>query len=127
MRSPTVKYRGRRRLRQAPPPVDSPRVPRYVGSPEHKRHVTREWRSPQPRSDATPCPILDLKTISTWLELAFERGWVSSFEEDGFPRYAWFRSDEQWFEARLTNQELGEYKGYPIGLDDLPVELRRLR
>jgi hypothetical protein len=44
-----------------------------------------------------------------------------------FPRYAWFREEEQWFEARLTNQGLGEYKGYPIGPDDLPVELRRLQ
>ena len=34
---------------------------------------------------------------------------------------------DEWFEARLTNQALGEYKGYPIGLDDLPLELRRLQ
>ena len=127
MRSPSVKHRGRRRLRQEPPPVAPPHRPRYVGSPEHKRHVTPEWRSPQPRSDATACPVLDLATISQWLETAFDSGWVSSFEEGGFPRYAWFREEEQWFEARLTNQGLGEYKGYPIGPDDLPVELRRLQ
>lgn len=44
--------------------------------------------------------------------------------EGAFPRYVWHRDGERFFEGRLTNQVLGEYKGYPIGPDEAPPELR---
>jgi hypothetical protein len=44
--------------------------------------------------------------------------------EGAFPRYAWCRDEERFFEGRLTNQALGEYKGYPISPGEAPPELR---
>ncbi|MDO5499765.1 MAG: hypothetical protein Q4F67_08800 [Propionibacteriaceae bacterium] len=126
MRSPSAKHPGRRKLHSDPPKVsDLPKAPAYIGSPEHKRHLTSEWRQPQPRSDATPCPILARETIAEWLAEAFAKGWVSQLTEGGFPRYAWIQKDDAWFEARLTNQGLGHYKGYPVSINDLPSALRR--
>ena len=49
---------------------------------------------------------------------------VGGFMEGAFPRYVWYRDGERLFEGRLTNQVLGEYKGYPIGPDEGPPELR---
>jgi hypothetical protein len=34
---------------------------------------------------------------------------------------------DEWIEARLTDQALGERKGYPMGLDDRPREVRSLQ
>jgi len=44
--------------------------------------------------------------------------------EGAFPRYVWCLNGAQLFEGRLTNQALGEYKGYPIGADEAPLKLR---
>jgi hypothetical protein len=43
--------------------------------------------------------------------------------EGSFPRYVWYRDGEILFEGRLTNQTLGEYKGYPISSDEGPLKL----
>ncbi|MGH8910078.1 MAG: hypothetical protein ACRD0K_27180 [Egibacteraceae bacterium] len=37
-----------------------------------------------------------------------------------FPRYVWFRQDDDCYEGYLINQELGEYKGYPLKPDECP-------
>jgi hypothetical protein len=44
--------------------------------------------------------------------------------EGSFPRYVWHRDGEHFFEGRLTNHVLGEYKGYPIDSDEAPPDLR---
>ena len=91
----------------------------YAGSPEHKL--------PHARSDATLCPS-DLEghqqEITVWLRNAIAEGHAGGFMEGSFPRYVWYRDGERLFEGRLTNQVLGEYKGYPIGADEGPLELR---
>lgn len=125
MRSPSAKFKKPHDVHAHPETVDLPRPPVYVGSPEHKDHVTREWRRPQPRSDASLCPILDSGIVRTWLAEALRRGWFSAFMEGGFPRYAWYVAEGQWYEARLTNQGLGQYKGYPVQETDVPRALRR--
>jgi hypothetical protein len=91
----------------------------YTGSPEHKR--------PGARSDATLCPPeLNGKQdqLTAWLRQAAGAGWVAGPWENGFPRRIWCRNEDGAFEGRLTNQELGEYKGYPVPLQDLPAELQ---
>ena len=88
----------------------------YSGSPEHKL--------PHARSDATLCPP-DLEgshaELTLWLRSAISAGDVGGLLEGAFPRYVWYRDGERLFEGRLTNQALGEYKGYPINSDEWPV------
>lgn len=91
----------------------------YTGSPEHKL--------PHARSDATLCPPElegNQDELTRWLRNAIAEGKAGGFMEGAFPRYVWYRDGERLFEGRLTNQVLGEYKGYPIGPDEGPLELR---
>lgn len=46
--------------------------------------------------------------------------------EGDFPRYAWHRLDDVVYEARLVNQELGHYKGYPLEKDEWPTGLNEV-
>lgn len=55
---------------------------------------------------------------------AIELGNVGApFEGSGFPRYVWCRQGDSVYEARLVNQELGQYKGYPLKAEEWPGEL----
>jgi len=38
--------------------------------------------------------------------------------ESDFPRYAWCQHGGVTYEARLSNPELGQYKGYPLEADE---------
>jgi len=91
----------------------------YKGSPEHKL--------PHARSDATLCPP-DLEgsqsELTGWIKNAITQGRCGGLMEGAFPRYVWHRDGGRFFEGRLTNQVLGEYKGYPIDPDEAPPELR---
>jgi hypothetical protein len=91
----------------------------YAGSPEHKL--------PHARSDATLCPA-DLQSVqpmlTDWIRASILAGWTGGIEEGGYPRYVWRRDGGRYFEGRLTNQVLGEYKGYPIQPDEAPDGLR---
>ena len=90
----------------------------YMGSPEHKL--------PQARSDATLCPS-DLRDrrdqLTQWLREGLLNGHAGGCIEGNFPRYVWYRVDGLCFEGRLTNQTLGEYKGYPIQVEEWPEAL----
>jgi hypothetical protein len=44
--------------------------------------------------------------------------------EGDFPRYAWCKQGQVTYEARLVNQELGQYKGYPLEPSEEPEGLR---
>src|ERR1700675_2899535 len=92
----------------------------YMGSPEHKL--------PGARSDATLCPP-ELESrqpeLTEWLRDAIAHGNAGGFMEGAFPRYVWYNHEDHLFEGRLTNQGLGEYKGYPIDPDEGPLGLRR--
>lgn len=92
----------------------------YAGSPEHKL--------PSARSDATLCPS-DLNGVqpelTTSVKDAIARGQVGGMIEGQFPRYIWYHTAAgRYFEGRLTNQSLEYYKGYPIGSDEFPPELK---
>ena len=90
----------------------------YTGSPEHKL--------PHARSDATLCPA-DLEgrqaELTSWLRNAILQGSAGGLMEGPFPRYVWYREGDRVFEGRLTNRELGQYKGYPISSDEAPLRL----
>lgn len=127
MRSPS---RKRPRLRQvsAPPEgaslVDLAKQVRYVGSPEHKAGKSFAGM-PHPRSDASLCPksLASATELTRWLRKAIRDGQVGAPWENGYPRYAWYRKDDQRFEARLVNRGNGEYKGYPIAAGEWPQDL----
>lgn len=100
------------------------RCARYVGSPEHKSQVSFAGQ-PRPRSDASLCPpeLRGPRKLTRWLRKAIRAGHVGELWEGDFPRYVWYRSGDIVFEARLTNRENGEYKGYPL----TPEEAQELR
>jgi hypothetical protein len=126
MRAPRRKRSPRRKVAGPRPDLDlqelSERV-RYVGSPEHKETVSFAGQ-PRPRADATPCDRnVTQEQATQWLRTAIRRGAISSFMEGDFPRYAWHKVDDLVYEARLTNQQLGEYKGFPLKVSEWPENL----
>lgn len=82
----------------------------------------------QGRSDATKCPthLKDPDVLTAWLAQALRRGNVSEAFDGEYPRYVWAKPEGEdcWYEARLTNAELGEYKGYPLDDEQAPTGAR---
>jgi hypothetical protein len=100
---------------------------RYVGSPEHKSGPSFAGM-PRPRADASICDqslSVMLVTVNKWLRSAVSKGTVGGQWEGGFPRYAWYKNGDIVYEARLTNQGKGEYKGYPIRRDEWPEGIEK--
>jgi hypothetical protein len=62
--------------------------------------------------------------LTDWVKNAIKEGHCGGLMEGAFPRYVWHRDGARFFEGRLTNQVLGEYKEYPIDRDEAPLELR---
>jgi hypothetical protein len=94
----------------------------YVGSVEHKRYPSFAGR-PRPRADATLCnpSFKDADQLTEWVRKGLKSGQIGAPWEGDFPRYVWLRVEDAWYEARLVNQTLGQYKGYELGeADDLP-------
>jgi hypothetical protein len=99
----------------------------YVGSAEHKTYQSPAGQA-RPRADATKCdPALhgSFDLLTGWLRAAIRRGCVGAPWEGGFPRYAWIRQDAVWYEGRLVNSGLGQYKGYALADDEVPIGAER--
>jgi hypothetical protein len=73
------------------------------------------------RSDASRCDprYIDFEAPTRALRDAVRAGQTSEFN-GRFPKYVWGALDGLIYEARLVNHELGQYKGYPIDVDELP-------
>lgn len=127
MRAPQ-RRRPLRRAVVAPPPgtVLSELAQRasYVGSSEHKSYPSFAG-PPKLRADASKCdPQLgDAAELTGWLRTSIAAGRIGAPWEGDFPRYVWHPRGEVVYEARLVNQELGQYKGYPLKTDELPEGL----
>lgn len=96
---------------------------RYVGSVEHKDTPSFAGRPPRPRPDATLCDraLADSQILLTqWLRTAIGKGAIGGPWEGDFPRYAWFKSGDTVYEARLVNRTQGTYKGYSLLSDEWP-------
>ena len=93
----------------------------YIGSPEHK-DIPSFAGQPKLRSDASCCPrhITSQEMVTEWLRSAIRCGVTSGLWENGFPRYAWYMTENVVFEARLVNRGTGQYKGYPLDPDEWP-------
>lgn len=96
----------------------------YVGSSEHKSFPSFAG-PPRLRADASKCDpaFTDADEITGWLRTAIQAGRIGAPWEGDFPRYVWHRLNEVTYEARLVNQELGQYKGYPLQPSELPEGL----
>ncbi len=95
-----------------------------VGGPEHEDRPSPAGPVPRPRPDASICPLAtagEFRRAQGWLRRAIAAGRVRGPHENGWPRDAYHREGDTIFEARLTNREKGEYKGYPIEPDQLPA------
>lgn len=97
----------------------------YVGSPEHKArplHLSYNFE-PALRSDASRCdPTIERDVAQAALQDALLRMSVSQEFDGDFPRYVWGSVNGQPHIARLINSYLGQYKGWPIGSEELPAE-----
>ena len=127
MRTPSS--RSQRRAVLPSGTVDASVAPRvtYVGSPEHKDYPSPAG-APRLRSDATKCDasVHNAETfgsLSQQLRVAILDGAIGGPLEGNFPRYVWAKVQDEWYEARLTNREQGQYKGYAIRLEEVPREL----
>ena len=98
---------------------------RYVGSSEHKTYPSFAGPA-RPRADASKCDpsLADPDELTAWLRKAIEAGNVGAPWEGDYPRYVWHRRSDTVYEGRLVNQELGHYKGYPLGSDEYPEGLK---
>lgn len=75
------------------------------------------------RTSNSPCPPdVDRSTAQVALRKAILLGWVSADFYGHYPRYVWARIGEQFYMARLTNEVLGEYKGWPVAAHELPTD-----
>jgi len=99
---------------------------RYVGSPEHKDAPSFVGH-PRPRTDASICDqhLDSAEQITGWLQAAIRKGAFGGLWEGSFPRYVWYKDGETVYEGRLINQELGEYKGYPLERYEWPPDIAR--
>ncbi|MFC0864490.1 hypothetical protein ACFHYQ_19545 [Sphaerimonospora cavernae] len=99
----------------------------YVGSGEHKSYPSFAGR-PRLRADASKCDpkFNDANEITGFLRQAIAAGNVGAPWEGDFPRYAWHTLDDVIYEARLVNQELGQYKGYPLKRSEWPESLNKM-
>jgi len=126
MKRPLHKRIISRRLRKEPSGIDLRALAkkvRYVGSREHKDRPSPAGQ-PRPRADASICPMTserDFETATVWLRSALLSKRFGGAWEGDFPRYVWYRvSASEVYEARLINRSAGEYKGYPLELDQIP-------
>lgn len=118
----------RRSLTSPPREVDLAQLAenvRYVGSSEHKSYPSFAGQ-PRLRADASKCDpsLADPEELTAWLQAAIAAGNVGEPWEGDYPRYVWHRQSQVVYEGRLVNQELGQYKGYPLEPDQYPEGLK---
>ena len=104
----------------------------YVGSPEHKDYPSKltNAKNVHPRLDASICPkdINNKELVTGWLKEAIIKGAIDTNFENDFPRYVWYYDPDNRlaFAGRLTNRTIGQYKGYPINVSELPAGILKI-
>lgn len=128
MRAPRRRRPMRRNIGTIPDGVDLALLAdraTYVGSGEHKSFPSFAGDA-RLRADASKCDpkLADVNQLTSWLRDAIRAGKVGELWEGDFPRNAWCRQDGVLYEARLVNQEQGQYKGYPLQSGEEPGGLK---
>ncbi len=127
MRAPRRRRPPRRSLAKPPAGISLPELAErtsYVGSSEHKSCPSFAG-PPRLRADASKCDpgLAEPDELTSWLRRSIASGLVGDLWEGEFPRYVWCRQKDVIYEARLVNQELGQYKGYPLEPGEEPEGL----
>lgn len=127
MRAPKRRRLLRRSRCEVPPGTDLAALAArtsYVGSPEHKTNPSFAGPA-RPRADAAKCDpsLADPAELTAWLRRAITMGMIGEPWDGDFPRYVWHREGEIVYEGRLVNQELGQYKGWPLDPTEWPEAL----
>ena len=107
----------------------------YVGSCEHKTgpwwsgrggvRIGADGKAARPkRQHTTICPLAsprDRDRATKWLQTAISRCQFVFVEGDKrFPKHVWYvDSDGQGWAGRCINSVSGEYKGWPVGVDEM--------
>jgi hypothetical protein len=93
----------------------------YVGSQEHKSYPSFAG-PPKLRSDASRCDpkFKEADALTQWIQEAIRTGQVGTPWEGDFPRYTWIVREGIYYEGRLVNPGLGQYKGYPLNEEERP-------
>jgi hypothetical protein len=92
---------------------------RYTGSPYHQPPGSKIGSSSRPVGRDYPAAS---KCDSKWtkeeanraLKDAIRTSSVSPDARSGVPKYVWYLDGATLYEARLTNETLGEYHAYPL-------------
>ena len=98
---------------------------RYGGNPEHKRNAGDFGLVPpaQPRADKTLCDEVSVDSrakAEVLLREGAKKGLISEQMRGGFPQNIWsVTAKGEPLEAELTNQDTGEYHGYPMPQTDV--------
>ena len=111
---------------------------RYVSSPYHRAKGSRFGQAGDRRwPHASKCPpkwnqfdadralknaVLEGNVSEEWKPFDADRdrkntvleGNVSEEWKQRFPRFIWYKDDEVLYEARLSNEQAGQYHGYPL-------------
>ena len=129
MRRPERRRSRKRAIHRPPPDIDLRAVAEavaYEGSSEHRDYYSALGPS-RLRPDASSCPRnINQATAQEWLRTAIGKGATGELWEEGFPRYAWYKTKDTVFEARLTNRGNGSYKGFPLEVDEWPSGIEEI-
>lgn len=94
---------------------------RYTGNPEHKNQPGDFGLTPpvEPCVDKSKCDLAGVSSRThalTLLRAGVRRGLVSALRRGAFPHMIWAvdEASGQPFEARLEQEESGDYHGYPL-------------
>jgi hypothetical protein len=92
------------------------RMAKYKSSPYHRSKGSNFGPAAHRRyPHASKCPSkwnqLDADRV---LKRAIEAGNVSQSWINKFPRFVWYKDGDDLYEARLSNETLGEYHAYPL-------------
>ena len=95
---------------------------RYIADGKHKDYPAPngEWVLVR-NSEGTKCPVLAPERwadLTKALQEALLRGVVGGGMRGAFPARAWVFLDERLCEARLSNEVLGEYHGFPLDYEE---------
>jgi hypothetical protein len=127
MRAPKRRRPQRREFASPPADVDLEALAEraeYVGSGEHKSYPSFAG-PPKLRATATRCDpsLADQDELTGWLRDGIRKGQVGTLWEGDFPRYVWVSRQGTWYEGRLVNPGLGQYKGYALTEEQHPKGL----
>jgi hypothetical protein len=88
----------------------------YTGNPKHKSYPSPAGSPAWRRAETVKCVTYaraDWPKLREALQLAIREGCVGDLGKE-FPRRAWVWINDILHEARITNEDAGDYHGFPL-------------